>query len=55
VDLRSFRLLLPADALWRHEVATWGLSMGVLGGLGVVFAVGALVALRRREQRPRRR
>jgi ABC-type cobalamin/Fe3+-siderophores transport system ATPase subunit len=55
VDLRSFRLLLPADALWRHEVATWGLSMGVLGGLGVLFAVGALVALRRREQRPRRR
>ena len=55
VDLRSFRLLLPADALWVHTPGAWALAMAVLAGLGLLFGVAALVALRRREQRPSRR
>jgi ABC-type multidrug transport system ATPase subunit len=54
VDLRGISPGGTADALWRHEPGVWALSMALLGVLSLGYAALALVALRAREQRPRR-
>jgi ABC-type multidrug transport system ATPase subunit/pSer/pThr/pTyr-binding forkhead associated (FHA) protein len=55
VDLRAFRILLPADALWVHTLAAWWFAMAVLAGLGVAYVGATRVMLRLQEQRPGRR
>lgn len=54
VDLRAFRLLLPADAMWNHQVAAWWHAMGLLAGLGLAFVIATYAALRAGEQRPKK-
>ena len=54
VDLRAFKILLPADAMWRHTTHSWWQAITGLAVLSLVFALGAFLAMRVREQRPRR-
>ncbi|MFG1604414.1 ATP-binding cassette domain-containing protein [Actinoplanes sp. NPDC049265] len=55
VDLRAFRILRPADALWSHTVGAWWFAMVTLAGLGLVYVAGTRIMLRVQEQRPGRR